>query len=160
MGGFGKVETEVKRFLRDYKQGNAGFADLTIVVRDANCKGFNDRKALFDKIVKEVGFPTENIIYAIPDPHVERWMLLDADAFHQVFDVGCALPDQKCDKNRYKVVLLEQIREGELDPPLGGMEYADNIVAFLNIEVANRDDSFSKFYHSATQKFRFWSLRV
>ena len=42
------------------------------------------------------------VILAPPDPHVERWLLLDGAAYKAVFGKGCDTPDLKCDRNHYK----------------------------------------------------------
>ncbi len=53
-------------------------------------------------------------IYAIPDPHLERWLLLDSAAFKHVLGRGCSAPDQKCEKERYKQLLIQAILEAGL----------------------------------------------
>jgi len=77
-GGHGKVVTELKQYLRDLERGQIHPQDLLIVATDANCKGFQERKREFSSITKKATIP---IIYAIPDPHIERWLLLDSAAF-------------------------------------------------------------------------------
>jgi hypothetical protein len=55
----------------------------------------------------------------VPDPHIERWLLLDSQAFKEVLHRGCSAPDQKCDRDRYKLLLDEAVRAAEVEPLLG-----------------------------------------
>ena len=112
-GGHGKVITELKAFLNGIHRGKETFPDLLVVVTDANCKGFVERRREIDEagdLFK--GF----MIYAIPDPHIERWLLLDSSAFKTVFGKGCNAPDQKCERDRYKRLLAEAIQATGIVP--------------------------------------------
>jgi hypothetical protein len=93
--------------------------------------------------------PTESarlrdlVICAIPDPHIERWLLLDGRAFQVAVGSGCRAPDEKCEKHRYKRLLNAAVREAGVQPLLGGVEYAEDIVGAYDIQqVARRDASF------------------
>jgi len=70
-GGHGKVLTEFKIFLRYLEKAREGLPDLFIVATDANCKGYAERKKEIDKIAVEYKIFT---LYAIPEPHIERWL--------------------------------------------------------------------------------------
>ena len=50
--------------------------DLLIVGRDANCQGYLKRGRNWSR-PPHCGCP---VVYAIPDPHIERWLLLDSAA--------------------------------------------------------------------------------
>jgi len=115
--------------------------DLIVVATDANCSGFAERA----REVGSRGAPAPMVL-AIPDPHIERWLLLDGAAFKAVFGRGCAAPDLKCSRDRYKQVLTEAIRTAGVIPSFGGIEYADDIVRHMNIDRAARADrSFARF---------------
>ena len=67
----GQVVQELKRYLRDLtRQG--GLPDLVVIGTDANCKGYNERRGQLPLD----DFPVPAVA-AIPDPHIERWLLLD-----------------------------------------------------------------------------------
>lgn len=153
VGGYGKVVTEVNNYMRDLtRQGNPQ-PDLIVVATDANCKGLNERMR---EIVSRDSLPP--MIRAIPDPHIERWLLLDGSAFKTVFGMGCSAPDQKCDRRRYKQRLIEAIRDTGTIPSLGGIEYAEDIVQHLNINrVARLDRSFQRFVEDLRNTFREWT---
>ncbi len=49
------------------------------------------------------------------------------------------------------------MKEAGLDPPLGGLEYADDIVNEMDFgRIANKDCSFKKFYNDLHLKFKEW----
>jgi len=101
-GGHGTVISKLKNYIADLK--DKGLPDLLIVAIDGNCKGYTVRKQEIEHALK--GYPGQ-VIYAIPDPHVERWYLLDSAAFKSALGKGCSAPAQKCDRDRYKRLLLE-----------------------------------------------------
>jgi hypothetical protein len=97
---------------------------------------------------------------AIPDPHIERWMLVDAKAFQDVFGRGCTLPANKCAKDEYKKLLRKEIRESGIEAPLGGEEYAEDIVMAMNLgQVEGREPSFGLFLKTLKGQFNTWRGR-
>lgn len=152
VGGHGKVITELDDYLRDLQRQGSPWPDLLIVATDANCKGMNER-------AREIGGREGSapMVLAIPDPHVERWLLLDGAAFKDVFGKGCDAPDQKCDRSRYKERLIEAIAETGIMPTLGGIEYAEDIMLRINIDRAVRmDRSFGRFVAELRATFQGW----
>ena len=152
VGGHGKVIAELNHYLRDLRRQVSLRPDLIIVATDANCKGLNERR-------REIGSPDAPapMILAIPDPHIERWLLLDGAAFKAVFGYGCDAPDQKCDRGRYKQRLIEAIRAAGTAPILGGIEYAEDIVNHLHLDrAAQADRSFGAFVLDLRKTFQGW----
>ena len=150
--GYGRVVLEFKEFLRDLNRQGNGLSDLIVVATDANCKGLNER-------VKEIGNQDAPVqmIHAVPDPHVERWLLLDGLAFKTVFGKGCDAPDQKCDRDRYKRRLIEAIHATGTRPTLGGIEYAEDIMQEMDINRATQvDKSFRHFVEQLRSTFQGW----
>ena len=127
--------------------------DLLIVATDANCEGLNER-------TKQLPLDDSHVtpyVVAIPDPHIERWLLLDGAAFKHVFGRGCDAPDQKCDRDRYKRTLLQAIRAAGVTPSLGGIEFAQDIVQAMNIDSAMRaDKSLGRFLDQLRRVFTGW----
>ena len=145
-GGLPRMERELKTFLKDLDRGRLSIPDAIIVVEDANCKGYNERKAAIDKAVEHFDSLQGLVSCAIPDPHIERWMLLDPLAFQSVFGRGCTLPAAKCEKNEYKNLLRAEIRSSGIDAPLGGEEYAEDIAYAMDLAKAEvREPSFGLF---------------
>ncbi len=153
-GGHGKAITEFQSYLRSLHQEREGLPDLLIVATDANCKGYGDRRKEIDEKNKRF---REFTICAIPDPHIERWLLLDSSAFKSVLGKGCNAPDYKCSRGRYKKLLLEAMRNAGIVPPLGGTEYTRDIVNAMDFNRAAKTDcSFKKLFDDLTRKFKEW----
>lgn len=152
--GHGAVIQELKQFLRDLVRGYGGYQDLIVVATDANCKGIAQRV----KEIREVtDATTARVICAVPDPHIERWLLVDSAAFKAVLGRGCAAPDQKCERTRYKRLLIEAIRQAGVTPSVGGIEFSADIVAAMNLAQAGRlDPSLQYFLDELNTVFREW----
>jgi hypothetical protein len=153
-GGHGKMLSELAQFIRDLKRYQQDLPDLLIVARDGNCRGFAERQQEIDGVT--AGFD-QPLIYAIPDPHIERWLLLDSAAFKTVLGKGCAAPDQKCERDRYKRLLLDAIRDAGLTPLLGGIEHAEALVNEMNLRYLQQaDDSLGRLLKALHDQFKQW----
>ncbi len=150
--GHGRVVREFNRYLRDLA-GQGTRPDLIVgLTTDANCRGLNER-------AREIGNPDAlaPTVLAVPDPHIERWLLLDGAAFRSVFGKGCDAPDRKCDRDRYKQRLAEAIHTTGITPILGGIEFAEDIVQAMDVERAMRADrSLERFVSDLRAAFRRW----
>ena len=149
--GHGRVVQELGRYLLDLARGGER-PDLIIVGTDANCRGLNER-------VREIGSPDApaSIVLAVPDPHIERWLLLDGAAFKRVFGKGCDAPDRKCSRDLYKQRLTLAIHAAGITPALGGIEFAEDIVQHMDVERAMRADrSLERFVDELRSAFRRW----
>lgn len=153
-GGFGQVENELEQYVRDLLKFKESLPDLVVVATDANCCGFSRRRKKLERTVEPV---KDRIAFAVPDPHIERWMLLDPAAFGAVLGRPCEVPDQKCDRDRYKGLLLEAVQETGVTPLLGGMEHAEDIVRSMDLAPTSRGDDFGKFLQEIHARFRRWS---
>ena len=151
-GGHGKVIVELRNYIRDLKRQGTPWPDLIVVATDANCKGLNERS----REIGDLDAPAP-VLLAIPDPHVERWLLLDGAAFKAVFGRGCQAPDRKCSRERYKELLIEEIHAAGGTPILGGIEYAEDIVRQMDIDRAARaDDALRRFVEDLRSTVRGW----
>ena len=152
-GGHGRMKHELNDYLRALRQQREPLPDLIVAATDANCKGLHAR-------TREIADPdprTPPVVLAIPDPHIERWLLLDGAAFKAVFDQGCRAPDRKCDHDRYKQRLVEAIQAAGVEPILGGIEYAEDIMRHLDIDRAARvDASFRRFIDDLRNELHRW----
>ncbi len=154
-GGAGRVVHELKRFIKQFKLNREPLPDLLVIGRDANCRGVVDREKELTNVMKD--FAGE-YVFAIPDPHIERWLLLDSAAFKRVFGKGCDLPDQKCDKDRYKQLLRHAIRNADHVALLGGVEYAEEIVNAMDLKRIEAADasSFGRFLKEMRRYMKQW----
>jgi len=153
-GGFGKVENELAEYVRDLLKFREDMPDLVVVATDANCCGFRQRR---QKLLKTTEPIKDRVAYAVPDPHIERWMLIDSAAFKAVLGESCNAPDQKCDRDRYKQLLLEAVRNAGVAPLLGGMEHAEDIVRKMDLNPTGKSDDLGDFLQELHAHFRRWS---
>ena len=147
MRGGDAVRSEIRQYLTDIRQDRQSLPDLIIIAKDANCQKCATVRRELDAFVN-TGL-RDLLVYAIPDPHIERWLLLDSRAFKQALGKGCDSPDLKCARDRYKHQLAQAVRNAGARPLLGGIEHTDEIVAHMDLEaVAKSDESFREFLHS------------
>ncbi len=133
--GHGKVVSELEEYFRDLRsQGSS--PDFVVVATDANCKGLNERS----KQIPVIKCPVP-VVLAIPDPHIERWLLLDGAAFKAALGRGCNAPDLKCDRDRYKSLLVQAIIATGITPSLGGIEFSEDIISHMDLDRVGRADT-------------------
>lgn len=157
-GGHGNVVSTFHDYLRDLARQGQPLLDLIIVATDANCSGLNERIREITRISNMVNTPIPPIVPAIPDPHIERWLLLDGAAFSRLFGTGCDAPDQKCDRRAYKSRLIQALRNSGINTRLSGIEYAQDLVQEMDLDRAKRSDrSLQLFLDNLANQFRQWS---
>lgn len=140
---------ELVTFLRNVDTMKETLPSALIIAADGNCKGVAGRRKEFsnETLISRLG---DQVVYAVPNPHIERWMMVDPQAFKKVFGTGCrALPAVKCVKGEYKRILREEFRNANFVPALGGREYAAEIVEAMDLNRASHEDrAFSDFVKS------------
>jgi hypothetical protein len=146
-----------RQFLEDARQCGHLNADLLIVGVDANCKGFTTRRDLVLKASAKSSY--REIITAIPEPHVERWYLLDLTALSKAAGVPIAasVPAHKCEKNFYKTLLRSAFAGSGIAPPLGGLEYGPLVAKEMDLFAAAKQDHGLADY---IEKARAWLKRL
>lgn len=129
-----------KEFIKSVKKHKIPAEDMLIVGSDGNCNGFTKRRSQLNDAAKGVSYST--IITAIPDPHIERWYLLDNVALANAAGVSVQAvpPAIKCDKGHYKKLLKDAFAQHDLSPPLGGAEYGPSIAATMDLYAAGIAD--------------------
>ena len=153
-GGRGTVITELKQYLRDPQHNKEDLPDLVIVGTDSNCKGLSERETEINQVTSDLG---DLVISMVPEPHIERWLLLDSEAFKTVFGKGCPVPDQKCERGRYKGLLLNAIYQATMTPPIDGIERVEELVYAMNFQRVERSDrSIRRFLTALQRQFRTW----
>ncbi len=158
-GGIAQMHSEFREFLRDLSRDRRPLPDQLIVVVDANCQRYHERKELMEGgFVQHPQF-RQLVSYAIPDPHIERWMLVDPKAFQSVFGRGCTLPAVKCAKDEYKRLLRQEIRQSGVEAPLGGEEFAEDIVRAMDLgQAETREQSLGLFLRTLKGLFNGWRM--
>jgi hypothetical protein len=138
---FQQLRGVVSRLLREIHDR----VDVLVIVTDANCKGENEWRRVVSTVCEGlIEQRPVTLVVLVPDPHVERWMMVDGHAFRHVFGRGCQAPGAKCERDRYKKALLNEIAEAGVDAPLGGLEYAADVVTALDYGRARDDPSLSR----------------
>jgi len=141
-GGHGKVEVELGEYVHSVQNFSQPLPDIVIIATDANCDEIQKRRQRLGQIAQPLA---DRVIYAIPNPHVERWLLLDAAAFRAVLGAPCQAPDEKCDRGRYKRLLIDAVRDAKRVPLLGGMEHAVDIMENVRIPKGSPKNEFEQF---------------
>lgn len=155
--GLTKAHYEFKEFLGDLQRDRLYLPDMILVAVDANCKGYADRRRLFEKLLTKYPQFEYLMVYAIPEPHIERWMLVDQNAFRAVLGRGCTLPAVKCRRQHYKELLNREIVDSGVKPRLGGREYAEDIVNVLDLaHVEITEPSFGRLIGNLRDFFNRW----
>jgi hypothetical protein len=139
-----------KNFLRDFSRKSMPIPfDILIVASDGNCMGYLEKKNQLLKYVEQTKFPRADIlIFAIPDPHIERWYMNDPQGFNQAIGIGIlpALPPYKCEKGLYKKFMRDAISASNVPSQFGGYEYGDKIVERMDLYEAIKADNSLKHF--------------
>lgn len=146
----GKSIEAYRNFLKDiiYKDKPIPF-DILIVGSDGNCMGYLDKKNQLLGYAEKTKFPRPDIlIFAIPDPHIERWYMLDPQGFNKAIGAGALpiLPTYKCERGLYKKVMREAIASSGIMAQFGGYEYGERIVEEMDLYEAAKADSSLKHF--------------
>lgn len=138
LGGSPKVLGELRTYLMLVRKDIAHRPDLLVVAIDGNCTTSAKRRTEIAELM-EPGFH-DLLVAACPDPHVERWFLADADSFHEVVGHRPVVSRQKCERGYYKRLLAEAIRSGGHPAPLGGIDFAVELVEKMDLYRAGKND--------------------
>ncbi len=136
-----------KEYAKRCQQQIGQAVDLFIVASDSNCVGFVEKKGQISQLVS--GYPGR-IALALPDPHVERWLLLDPKAFKEGVGLskGIPAPAYKCDQDHYKKIISQALRNDGIVPQLAGREFAPAIIRKMDFNIARKQTDFDEFYTS------------
>lgn len=158
-GGHGRVIQVLRHYMRDLTRHSNPVPDLIIVATDANCSGLNEQVREINRVAASVNTPLPPMVLAVPDPYIERWLLLDGAAFSRVLGRGCNAPEQKCSRDLYKDRLVQAVLAAGIEPGLGGIEFAEDIVREMDMERAKQADrSLQIFLDSLSAQFRQWTM--
>ena len=140
---WGQLEQFAGDLTRDSQRDAA--ADMLVVAVDANCKGLATVTDRLAAIVEPTGL-LDRSAFCVPDPHIERWYLLDLHALKKTIGAGVhvSVPSHKCDRDYYKDLLGEAVRES--GSMLGGSEFGSELAERMSIvQACGADASFKAF---------------
>lgn len=131
-GGHARAIEEFKLYQELMTKGVVAGAlpDLLIVGIDGNCASFAKKRAE----ILTAASPSfrDRLVTACPDPHVERWFMIDPEGFHEVVGHRPNVGKKKCLRDHYKGVLASAVRQAGHPATLGGIEFAREIADRVN----------------------------
>ena len=144
-GGHGKAISELRLRQRMLKAGDrAGSPSLLIAAIDCNCSHWNTVRQEIEDAIDRSAVPAA--VVACPDPHVERWVFADGEAFRRI--VGATPPRDpgKCARDAYKELLRSSLASAGV-PVLGSeMDVAPDIVRAMDLyRAAKAQPSLGRF---------------
>lgn len=155
--GGSMVLNEFGQFTRDRRKAGVAGAAMIVVAVDGDCQGHAEKASQLLKKVKHTDPFRDILAFAIPDPHIERWYLVDQVALKKAAGLkqGIAPPPYKCQRAYYKKLLRDALREQDISSYDGsefGAEIARNI---SDLHAAGKQDpSFAKFVEEVKRVLR------
>jgi hypothetical protein len=154
-GGYPRVLKELDLYQKMVLGGFAAMSppDILVVAADANCQGLASKKRAIRRRL-EAPFKDRTLL-AIPDPHVERWYLSDRQAFKQIVGVQPPAERRKCERERYKRILAQAVRDGGHPAILGGIEFAKELAEGMDFYRAGQaEPGLGQFVRDAVSAFK------
>ncbi len=153
-GGSPRVLHELRRFLADVQSASTNPYQILIVATDSNCAKYIKVKNDITNIVEEANYHSP-VVLAIPNPYIERWYVMDSEAFKSA--TGATVVSRPPRKHRkrdsYKKILRDALRSADIRPILGGAEYGEEVARQINLYKAGKADrSFGYFVRDLKQE--------
>ena len=149
-GGHPRVLQELALYQKSVLKApeNLSMPDVLIMAIDANCKRWNGARKEIQNTI-EPQFAQRSVV-ACPDPHIERWYLADPDSFAQVVGVRPKVGKRKCERARYKAILSKAVVDAGHPATLGGIEFAQELVAAMDLYRAGKAEASLKHFLDET----------
>lgn len=140
-GGSGTTTSQFIGFQRAQQRGLAptGRPEMLVIMVDADCRPFREvRRDLLSAI--DGGVFVESAV-AVPSSHVESWYIADEAANEEVIGVARGHIANPCAPDVFKNRLAQMVKEGLHPATLGGVEFAQELVAAMDLDTASRADA-------------------
>jgi len=138
VGGHGRALSEFDLFQKTLSRPPSARPDLVVVCIDANCNRYNQaHRDIVDRVTPAL---RECTVIACPDPHIERWYMADSEGFALAIGATPPTRKRKCGRDSYKTLLRNTIRQAGLLVPLGGIEFASELVQQMDLFRAGKSD--------------------
>jgi len=152
-GGAPRVRASVSLWEKRVGSGDRAAPDVLVVAHDANCRGYSDvEQRIRDWVSAE---RASILVPACPNPHVERWYVLDQTGFLAV--VGgerLSIPD-KCERHFYKNLLRNAVETAGHLSPVGGIDFGPDLAMKIDLyRLSKKDASFKSFVETFSEKLR------
>ena len=154
-GGYPRVLNELDLYQKMVLRGVAAMSlpDVLVVAADANCHGVAAKKKAIRQRLKRAF--KDRTVLAVPDPHIERWYLSDRQAFKEIVGVQPSGERRKCERDRYKRILAQAVRDGGHPAILGGIEFAKELAESMDFYRAGRaEPTLKQFVSDAVSAFK------
>lgn len=130
--------------------------DVLVVGRDGNCNTYSGIIKEIKKVISGSGFD-DKIAGCIPNPHIERWYLLDLSALKKAVgqDIEVTTPPYKCRRAKgfYKKKLGEAL--SKVGSILSGPEYGALIAQEIDFSLLeSQDEGFKNFVNDLRRVFK------
>ncbi len=137
-GGIPKMRGELSRFLRDHAQIGIPVFDILIIAQDADFMSEAETKRQIQRQVDRSRYQGE-VVVAAPEPYIEAWYLADPISIQTITGSPnlIQIPRGISEKDKYKYALSQAFPYA----PYGGIEYADDIVANMDLYRASQNVS-------------------
>jgi len=143
-GGHGRAVSEFKKYMVLLEKRVLVRPELIVVGIDSNCSRFNAKRKEILDIGSQAYGPV--VVAACPDPHVERWYMVDSGAFHSIVGSTPHIKQKKCKRDYYKAALANAIRQAGHPPTLSGLEFAEELAWAIDMYASGKSDrSFASF---------------
>lgn len=144
-GGAPLVLSSLRAYARDLAAGREPFLDVLVVALDSDCASYRTRQKQVMDLLERAAYAGQ-VCLAVPNPHIERWYLLDPTAVPRVLGASGStiLPQAKCKKDLFKEALRNGFRQFGVTPPAGGIEYGEDIAAIMDLGLACQSPDFQK----------------
>ena len=120
--------------------------DLLVLAKDANLVGMSGRSSYLSGLLPD--WLKYKTVLCIPDPYIERWLLLDSKAFSVVYGRGFDAPKATGERAYYKDYLKRSIKACG-NSPIDSFERAADIINAMDFDTI-QDDSFQLFITELT----------
>lgn len=156
-GGIPWVKKAVETWTNTVESGSRRLPDVLVVGVDANCKGHRHAES---EIQKRVGGERASLLVpACPDPHIEKWYIAEQEAFVRVVGGRRHPIPKKCERDLYKRLLRDWVREAGHAAPFGGIEFGPELVGEIDLYQLGKDEpSFGSFARSMQLRLKGGSM--
>lgn len=141
------VLQELRRFLMDIQSANTNPYQIMIVAKDSNCAKYIKARDDIMTVIRKANYHS-SVVLAIPNPYIERWYVIDPEAFKSATGARMVsrMPRKHRQRESYKKILRDALITAGIRPILGGAEYGGEIAKQIDLYKAGKSDrSFGRF---------------
>ena len=153
-GGHGRAISEYELYQVLLEKGRIyQNPDLIVVAIDGNCSTFKRKRDEIQNATQDLF--KDRLVTACPDPHIEKWYLADPASFHQVVGTLPKVGKRKCQRDYYKSLLVQAIRNSGYPITLGGIEFAPELTSAMDLyRACHNHHCLKAFVDELRAKFR------